>query len=424
MRSSRWSSPAHSAPDRARRSTALLAVALFAVYALTLATHASPGRRLTAPAAHVLMTAQSLADDGDLDLRDQYARRAWRDYYGGTLHPTAAPDRAGRILEPQGVGFPLLLAPAYAVGGVLGVRLLLAALAAAAFACAAALGRRLVPDPWATGAALVLGLSPPVVAAATAIRPEVAAAAALAGAAVLALRIRDEPAAAPAFWAALLVAMVPWLALSAALPAAVVALALARWMRRRRRGWAGFVALEVVLMSAVVYITIDDRLYGGLTPYAGRLQAGPATGLHDAGDVIGRLPRIAVLCWDLLRWAPVTALVLLTAYGLLRAHRSRLAAAVAGHVHVEVAALLAALVVVAQLAESALAAPRLHGAWFPTRMSLVALPFAAALAAWSLRHHPRVAAVLGGATVALTVWMLVAALAGDATLAPPRGFGL
>jgi hypothetical protein len=418
MRSNRWSSPA----PWAHRHL-LLAAALFAVYALTLGTHASPGSRLTAPAAHVLLTTRSIAQDGDLDLRNQYAQHAWRDFYGRTLHPTASPDRAGRIFEPQGVGFPLLLAPAYALGGVTLVRLLLAAIAAIAFACAAALARRLVPEPWATGAALAFGLSPPVVAAATAIRPEIPAAAALAGAALLALAIRDEPAAAPAFWAALLIATVPWISLSAVLPALVLALAMTRWLRRRRRGLAGFVALEVVFTSAVVFITVNDRLFGGLTPYAGRLQPGPATGLHDAGDALARLPRIAELAADLLRWAPVTALVLVAAYLLARAHRGRLAAAVGDHVDVEVAALLSALLIAAQLVEAALAAPHLHGPWFPTRLLLPALPFCAALAAWALRRFPRSGGALAAVTTALTVWMLVAALAGDATLAPPRGFG-
>jgi hypothetical protein len=279
-------------------------VVLFAVYALTLGTHGTPGSRLSPAEAHVLLTTRSLADDHDLDLRNQYAHRDWRDFYPHPLTPTAAPDRAGRILEPQGVGFPLLLAPAYALGGVVAVRLFLAALAAAAFACAAAFARRLVPEPWASAAALAVGLSPPVVAAATAVRPEMAAAAALAGAAVLALRIRDDPVAAPAFWAALLVAAVPWLTLGSILPAAVLALALARWMRRRRRGWAGFVALEVVLTSAVIYITIDDRLYGGLTPYAARLRSGPATGVHDLGDVLSRLPRSSARRWARWSWRP------------------------------------------------------------------------------------------------------------------------
>lgn len=426
MRSSRWSSPARSGPSFALRrhaGTVALALALLGVYAATLGADAQPGARLTPAAAHVLLTTQSIADDGDLDLRNQYARRSWRGWYDGTLEPTAHPDAAGRILEPQGVGLPLLLAPAWKAAGVTGVRLFLAALAAVAFACAAGLARRIAPDPWATASALLVGLSPPVVAAATAVRPEVPAAAALAGGALLALRVRDEPAAAPAFWAALLVAAVPWVDLSGTLAAGVVALAMARWLSRRRRGLAGFVALEVVLTSAVVYITIDDRLFGGLTPYAGRTGDGPATGIRDAADLLGRVPRIGPLLWDLLRWAPVTALALAGAYLLARAHRRRLVAAIGEFVHVEVVAAFLGLGVLAQLLEAIFLAPSVHGPWFPTRFWVPVLPFVAALAAWALRRFPRTAVVLGAVTAGLTVWMLVAGLAGEASLAPPRGFG-
>jgi hypothetical protein len=262
-----------------------------------------------------------------------------------------------------------------------------------------------------------------VVAASTAIRPEIAATAALAGAAVLALRIRDDPQAATAFWAALLIAVVPWIALSAIAPAVLIAMALARWLRRRRRGLAGFVALEVVLTSAVVYITVNDKLFGGLTPYAGRLQSGPATGVRDVGDAVERLPRLGELLGDLLRWAPVTALALATAWMLIRAHRERLTAAIPEHVHVEVVAVFLALLVGAQFLEAALFAPAIDGAWFDTRLIVPALPFAAALGAWALRRVPRVAAGLAAVTVALTAWMLIAGLTGDATLAPPAGFG-
>src|SRR5262249_7518432 len=161
--------------------------------------------------------------------------------------PTAEPDAAHRIIEPQGIGLPLLLVPGYAIAGATGARLLLALLAAIAFACAAALARRIVPEPWASASALAIGLSPPVLAAAPTVRPEIPQAGMLAGAAVLALRVRDDPHAAPAFWAAVLIALLPWVGLTAVLPAAVLALAMTRWLRRRRRGLAGFVALEVVL---------------------------------------------------------------------------------------------------------------------------------------------------------------------------------
>src|SRR3954452_12432644 len=287
MRSSRWSSPEHSA----RRSTLALVAVLFAVYAATLGTHAVPAHRLSAAGAHVLMTTESIVSDHDVDLRNQYRDRAWRKWYGGELTPTARPDGAGRILEPHGAGMPLLLAPAWAIGGVTAVRLFLAALAAIAFACAASLGRRIVPEPWASAAALIVGLSAPVVAASTTIRPEIPCAAALAGAAVLALRVRDRPEAAGAFWAALLVAAVPWLGLTAVAPAIVVALALARWLRRRQRGLSGFVALEVVFLSAVVFVTINDRLYGGVTPYASGARpgwAGVGFGVAAARGLPGR----------------------------------------------------------------------------------------------------------------------------------------
>src|SRR4051812_46115448 len=269
------------------------------------------------------MTTASIANDGDLDLRNQYSHRTWRKFYGGQLKPTARPDAAGRILEPQGIGLPLALALPYKAGGTILVRLLLAALAAIAFVLAAALARRLVPDPWPSLAALAFGVSPPVVAAATAVRPEIPAAAALAGAAVLALRIRDKPEAAVAFWGALLVASVPWLGLPAVAPAAVVAFALARWLRRRQRGLSGFVALEVVFTSAVVFITINDRLYGGLTPYAARAHPGSATGLDDLGDLLGRIPRVFELLGQL-RWVPFAALAFVGLWLLWRSRRTRL----------------------------------------------------------------------------------------------------
>ena len=83
--------------------------------------------------------------------------------------PTASVRRGGRLVEPHGLGFPLLLAPAYALGGPTLVELLLAAVAALAFVLGAALARRVVPDPWATWAALLAGLSPPALAHATAV---------------------------------------------------------------------------------------------------------------------------------------------------------------------------------------------------------------------------------------------------------------
>ena len=148
------------------RRAAGLWLVLFAVYAAGAGLHASPGEDLSAPEAHVLLLTRSIVDDGDLDLSDEYGAAAWRPFYGGTLVPLTGPRERGQ-LEPIAAGFPLLCAPAYALGGRLAVELWLAALAALGYVAAAWIARRVVPDPWATRGVLAVGLSPPAVVAAT-----------------------------------------------------------------------------------------------------------------------------------------------------------------------------------------------------------------------------------------------------------------
>jgi len=307
------------------RRAAVLWLVIFAAFAATAGLPASGGRDLSEPEAQTLLVAESIVSDGDLDLRDEYGARSWRSFYGGDLAPRAGP-RNGRLLDPIGIAFPLLIAPAYALGGPIAVELFLAALAAVAFVLAAALARRVVPEPWATGAALVAGLSLVALVASTTIAPDAVAGTVLAGAAVLALRIREQPRLLSAFWCAMLVAALPWLGAKFAAPAIVVALATARWLRRRQRGLAGLVALEVVIFSVVLYITVDDRLYGG--PFPAALLSDPgATGASGAGEHLARAPRLLGLWIDqgvgLLRWAPFAAMSFVALWLLVRSRRER-----------------------------------------------------------------------------------------------------
>jgi hypothetical protein len=382
-------------------------LALVAVYAVTLAIPGGEhGRTLSAPEAHRLLTAESLVRDGDLDLRDQYASHAWRDWYDGDLRPAAAPT-GGRLVEPVGIGFTLLIAPAYWVAGPDGVRVWLMLIAALGFCLAAALARALVPDPWATRAALVAGLSPPAVGAATAVAPAATGATVLAGAALLALRVRAEPRRSWAFWGAALVAALPWLATELIAPAAVVAVALARWLRRRQRGLAGFIALEVVLTSAVLYVTVGDRLFGGLTPHD--VARGGATGASGVAGHLERAPRLAT-AWagdeGILLWAPFFLLAFVALWRLWRSRRERLAVAVFDQVDVEVTAIFLALIVAAVWLTAAFAAPSLDGggrAWGHARHLVPALPALAALSAWGWRFAPRTGTALAAVTVSATV---------------------
>src|SRR4051794_7080977 len=159
------------------RRAAVVWLLLFAVYASTLGLHAAGRSDYTGEEPHYLLTAKSLVDDRSPDLRDEYSGRAYRDFYPYALAPHGALTK-GRANEPHGVGFPLLIAPAYAIGGAHGVELFLAALAALAVALAYALAQRAgVPDPWALGATLAVGLSPPPLAYSTAVYPQLPAAA-------------------------------------------------------------------------------------------------------------------------------------------------------------------------------------------------------------------------------------------------------
>jgi len=392
--------------QRVRRAAAVWIV-LFAAYAATIGLHAFGTSQFGGDEPHHLLSAASIVADRDVDLRDEYAAREYREWYPYVL------ERHGRLTngqanEPHGIGFPLLIAPAYALGGPLAVQLLMAAIAALAFTLGGALARRVVPEPWASGATLACGLSPPALAYATTVTPELTAGAVLAFAALLALRIRELPRIRWVAGAAIALAVLPWLGLSFALAGAVVALAMVHWLRGRARGFAVLVTLEVLLFSAVMFVTVNDQLFGGFTPTVA--DDVPGRGIDDltAADVADRAPRLVGLWIDrtygLLRWAPVLALAFFALWLLWRSRRDRLSQALPEQRDVEVAATLCALVCAAQVTVAALVAPTMFGFWFPGRHLVPALPLAVALVAWGLRHAPRAGAALAALTVITSVW--------------------
>lgn len=384
-----------------RAATAWLV--LFAVYAAGAGLPARPGSQLSAPEARQLLVADSIVHDGDLDLTDQYARRAWQPWYRGTLSRPAERRPAG-LLAPVAPGFALLIAPAYAIGGRLGVELWLAALTALGFVVAVTLARRLVPDPWAAAGALAVGLSPPAVIAATTIGPFGVGSAAIAGAAAIALSAREQPLPRLTAWAGVLLGMLPWLALRLCGPGLVVLVATFRWARRRSQALAGLVGVEIALFSAVLYVSVNDRLFGGLTP---------------ASPVLRFEPLAAP---GLVRWAPVTLLALGGPWLLWRSRHERLRRVLDAQVDVEVAAAFLTAVCAAGVVVAAFVAPVLGGAAFGGYELVPILPCAAALAAWSLRRVPRLGAALAAITIAMTAWTLIGArLDPGAGVAPPRG---
>src|ERR671910_1353085 len=120
---------------RAMRRTLALWLLLFGVYAATLGLDAFDRSDYGGDEPHYLLAAESLVEDGDVDVLDEYATRAYADFYPHELNPHGR-QTEGRLNEPHGVGVPLLIAPAWALGGEKAVELFLAAIAALAMALA------------------------------------------------------------------------------------------------------------------------------------------------------------------------------------------------------------------------------------------------------------------------------------------------
>ena len=269
------------------------------------------------------------------------------------------------------MGFPLIILPAYLVGGAKGVELFLAAIAALAMALAYRLALRVVPDPWAIGAAAVAGLSPPLLAYSTAIYPELTAGAALAGAALLALRLDERIRRLDAFLCFALLGLLPWLGTKFVPAGLAIGFIAARALWRSRRRTLAIGAVEVSLFSVALYVGINEALYGGVTPYDADNPGESATDASFPGGYANRAYRLVALFLDrnygLLRWAPVFALAFAGLWWLWRSHREHLSRALTGVRDTELTAGLCAVALAAQLFVAAFLAPTMFGFWFPPR---------------------------------------------------------
>ena len=405
------------------RCTLALWLLLFGVYAATIGLHAFGGSDYGGDEPHYLLAAKSIVEDGDVDVRDEYSQRAYAEFYPYELHRQGHTTE-GRLNEPHGFGFPLLIAPAYAIGGAKAVELFLAAIAALALALAYRLALRVAPDPWALGAALAVGLSPPFVAYGSAVYPELSAGAALAGAALLALRLHERIVRVEAFLCFALLGALPWLGTKFAPAGLVVGAAAARALWRARRRTLAVGAVELSLFSVALFVAFNEALYGGPTPYAAGTPGDGATDADFPSGYLERSYRLVALFLDreygLLRWAPVFLLAFAGLWWLWRSHRERLVQAVPGLRESLLAASLCAAALGTQLLVAAFVAPTMFGFWFPPRHLLAALPLAVPLVALGLRHLPRFGSVLAVLTVVGSAWLYADVRWDDGSLVAAR----
>jgi hypothetical protein len=406
-----------------RRRTIGLWLVVFGVYAATIGLHSFDASDYGGDEPHYLLTAKSLVDDGDFDVLDERRARAWEDFYPHVLDRHGALTD-GRAHEPHGAGFPALIAPAFAVGGAKAVELFLAAIAALGVVLAYLLALRVVPDPWALGATLAVALSPPLVAYGSAVYPELPAATALAAAALIALRLHERVTRLAAFGCLALLGALPWLGTKFVPAGLVVGFFAIRALVRARRRTLALGAAEVALFSAALYISLNEALYGGPTPYSADVPGETATDARFPLGYLERSYRLAALLIDreygLLRWAPVFALAGVGMWMLVRTRGERLARAIPAHARAERAATVCALALAAQLGVAAFLAPTMFGFWFPPRHLVAGLLAAVPLVAWGLRRLPRAGAALAAVGVAASVWLYAEVRWGEAGLAAAR----
>jgi len=252
----------------------------------------------------------------------------------------------------------------------------LAAFATVAFAFAAVLARRWAPDPWAARAVGLAAISPAGFALSTSAAAPVAAL--LAAGTLGAVLVRDHPTRLRALGGAACLALTPWMGVAFGAPAAPVLAALAYWTYRRGRRLYAFLALEFAGATVVTLAGVDTSV-----------AVGPAAGVDGV---------VAVLAG-----APILALCALTAFGLARSRREKLARAIPAWREAEVAAGLTGIAVVV-LAVTAVIEPVGPEA---------GVPLAGALGAWGLRAFPRAGAALGILTLAFTIFTTVTIAVGE-----------
>jgi hypothetical protein len=419
----------------------MLLVGLLAVLAAAggIAVPATHDTRTTADEPQYLLTAISLAEDGDLDIADELAAARWRPFHALPLPEQTEPLSDGRRLSPHDPLLPLLLAGPVAAGGWVGAKLAMAALAGllAALLLWTAVRRFAVPLPTATLAAAVFALSPPLAVYGSQLYPELpaalvtlAAVAALTGPGLgkAPARRRDgaattqEPGAVeatrgPAGMGATLVVggavvALPWLAVKYVPVAAALALAGCWRLVRTRLGRRALVLAGSLAVAGVAFLVLHRWWYGGWTPYAAgdHFVGGELSVVGTEPDYLGRSRRLLGLLVDrgfgLAAWQPAWLLAV-PALAAMLARRPRGWAAVA--------APLAAGWLVATFV-----ALTMHGWWFAGRQVVVVLPLAALAVAWwtGPDHRRRVLlAVAGGVGVLAQLWLVTEGAAGRVTWA-------
>jgi hypothetical protein len=227
------------------------------------------GLRVSGDEPHYLLMAQSLWNERDLDLRDNFDRQDYREYTPGPVAPHyGSPRQDGRPFPAHSPGLSLLLAPFYAIGGRRACALLLAACGALLAGQVRAVAERLGADPAGARLAWAATLGPPVFFYGFHVYTELPSALAIA----VALRLLAPRASVrAAVGGAVAVACLPWLHLKLLLVSAALAMLGAARLRGRALRAFGVVLAAAGAGFLSWYHYVFGRpspfgIYGGVPP--------------------------------------------------------------------------------------------------------------------------------------------------------------
>ena len=252
-----------------RRGLPLSAAALFLLlsvaYVFSIDIRASRGASISGDEPFYLLTTQSLLQDGDLDIVNQYENRSYERFFD---HPDglwrqSVPSPDGRLLSPHNPGLSALLIPGFALGGLLGAQVQLLLMAAAAMTLAFLLASQLTNRRtfcWAVS--LTVGLSATAFIYSTEIYPEFPAALALLACLLLVTR-QHSLSAMDGFWVTVGLSAVCWLGVKYA----PLVLLVAGYFLYRANGQGRTVLLALGGASAAVFIWFHLTTFDSLTPY-------------------------------------------------------------------------------------------------------------------------------------------------------------
>lgn len=393
---------------------AMGALALFALllvlYSFSIGLRATRGASITGDEPFYLLTTQSILQDRDFDLRQQYERESYRSFFDHPdgLWKQSIPLPDGRLVSPHEPLLSLFLVPGFAFGGLVGAQVQMMIVAAATFALTfvlVALETRALLASWLATAAVAVSATAFVYS--TEIYPEMPAALCIV-LAILVLRqgrLRDFD----AFLVVGLLTLLVWLGMKY-VPLGVVVGLWSLWRCERQARLSFLVGCAV---SAAAYVYLHLQLFGSLMAYSANTvyEGAPAV------DVLRshlEFTRRGYRLWGLFiderfgigRWAPLLLLVPPALPLLLRSGRT---------------GALAGSLVATQLLVATFVAVTMMGYWFPGRMLVVVMPLFAFVLAEALLRLPRVLRVsivaLAAYSAAVTAMLVQAARGGEVTIA-------